>query len=202
MEQNTLVGLFDTHAHPTDDRFDEDRAEVLARMRAGNMLCMCVGSDMASSEQSLKLARENGQIYAAVGVHPHDAKSFREEDIPTLTRWLTEEPKVKALGEIGLDYYYDLSPRDIQKDVFVRQLELAYTPKKAGHPSYPRCARRYHRYSACEQEQASALRHPLLFGKLGEREGISVPGLHDFLRRTGDIQAFRQSSGGRKECSN
>lgn len=66
MEQNTLVGLFDTHAHPTDDRFDEDRAEVLARMRAGNMLCMCVGSDMASSEQSLKLARENGQIYAAV----------------------------------------------------------------------------------------------------------------------------------------
>ena len=130
MEQNTLVGLFDTHAHPTDDRFDEDRAEVLARMRAGNMLCMCVGSDMASSEQSLKLARENERIYAAVGVHPHDAKSFREEDIPTLTRWLTEEPKVKALGEIGLDYYYDLSPRDVQKDVFVRQLELAYTLKK------------------------------------------------------------------------
>ena len=86
MEQNTLVGLFDTHAHPTDERFDEDRTEVLARMRAGNMLCMCVGSDMASSEQSLKLARENEQIYAAVGVHPHDAKSFREEDIPTLTR--------------------------------------------------------------------------------------------------------------------
>ena len=95
MEQNTLVGLFDTHAHPTDERFDEDRAEVLARMRAGNMLCMCVGSDMASSEQSLKLARENEQIYAAVGVHPHDAKSFREEDIPTLTRWLTEEPRLR-----------------------------------------------------------------------------------------------------------
>ena len=53
MEQDTLIGLFDTHAHPTDNRFDEDRAEVLARMRAGNMLCMCVGSDMASSEQSL-----------------------------------------------------------------------------------------------------------------------------------------------------
>ena len=51
-------------------------------------------------------------------------------DIPTLTRWLTEEPKVKALGEIGSDYYYDLSPRDVQKEVFVRQLELAYTLKK------------------------------------------------------------------------
>ena len=76
MEQDTLIGLFDTHAHPTDDRFDEDRAEVLARMRAGDMLCMCVGSDMASSEQSLKLARENEQIYAAVGVHPHRADSM------------------------------------------------------------------------------------------------------------------------------
>ena len=125
MEQNTLVGLFDTHAHPTDDRFDEDRAEVLARMRAGNMLCMCVGSDMASSEQSLKLARENERIYAAVGVHPHDAKSFREEDIPTLTRWLTEEPKVKALGEIGLDFYWPDCPREIQYQALRDQLALA-----------------------------------------------------------------------------
>lgn len=130
MEENKdapLVGLFDTHAHPNEKRFDADREEVLARMRAGGIaLCMCVGADMASSRESVELANREDMIYAAVGVHPHDAKAFTEQDVPTLTRWLTGEPKVVALGEIGLDYYYDLSPRDVQKDVFARQLELAY----------------------------------------------------------------------------
>ena len=125
-----LIGLFDTHAHPTDERFNEDREQVLARMREAGMLCMCVGADMASSAQSVALANENENIYAAVGVHPHDAKDFTEADIPQLTRWLTQEKKVKALGEIGLDYYYDLSPREIQKTVFERQLDLAYELKK------------------------------------------------------------------------
>ena len=125
-EEIKLNGLFDTHAHPTDNRFDEDRAEVLARMREGSMLCMCVGADMASSAASVALANAHEGIYAAVGVHPHDAKTFTEDDVPVLTRWLTQEPKVRALGEIGLDYYYDLSPRDVQKEVFARQLELAY----------------------------------------------------------------------------
>lgn len=120
------MGLFDTHAHPTDGRFDSDREQVLARMREMDMLCMCVGADMESSAQSVALARENEGIYAAVGVHPHDAKTFTEADVPQLTAWLTQEPKVKALGEIGLDYYYDLSPRDVQRDVFARQLDLAY----------------------------------------------------------------------------
>ena len=122
-----LIGLFDTHAHPTDERFNEDREQVLARMREAGMLCMCVGADMASSAQSVALANENENIYAAVGVHPHDAKDFTEADIPQLTRWLTQEKKVKALGEIGLDYYYDLSPREIQKTVFeVLSLSLYY----------------------------------------------------------------------------
>ena len=90
------------------------------------MLCVCVGADMASSAQSLELARRVPGMYASVGVHPHDAKDFTEADIPVLTNWLTNEEKVVALGEIGLDYYYDLSPRDVQKDVFARQLDLAY----------------------------------------------------------------------------
>lgn len=121
-----IMGLFDTHAHPTDGRFDSDREQVLSRMRGTGMLCMCVGADMESSAQSVALARENEGIYAAVGVHPHDAKTFTQADVPQLTAWLTQEPKVKALGEIGLDYYYDLSPRDVQRDVFARQLDLAY----------------------------------------------------------------------------
>ena len=125
-----LTGLFDTHAHPTDGRFDADRDEMLARMRAGNMLCVSVGADMASSAQSVELARCEPMIYATVGVHPHDAKDFTEADVPVLTGWLTDEPKVVALGEIGLDYYYDLSPRDVQKDVFARQLDLAYALSK------------------------------------------------------------------------
>ncbi len=121
-----LRGLFDTHAHPTDNRFDDDREALLAAMREQDMLCVCVGSDMESSAQSVALARREPGIYAAVGVHPHDAKAFDERDVPVLTNWLTQEPKVVALGEIGLDYYYDLSPRDVQKDVFARQLDLAY----------------------------------------------------------------------------
>ncbi len=121
-----LTGLFDTHAHPTDGRFDSDRDDVLARMREGGMLCVCVGADMESSAQSVELAKREPMIYATVGVHPHDAKTFTEADVPVLTNWLTNEPKVVALGEIGLDYYYDLSPRDVQKDVFSRQLDLAY----------------------------------------------------------------------------
>ena len=125
-----LIGLFDTHAHPTDERFDEDREQVLARMREAGMLCMCVGADMPSSAQSVALANENENIFAAVGVHPHDAKNFTEADIPQLTQWLTQEKKVKALGEIGLDYFYDLSPRDVQKTMFERQLDLAYELRK------------------------------------------------------------------------
>lgn len=126
MAENELIGLFDTHAHPTDERFDEDRTEFLARMRQADMLCMCVGADMASSAQSVALANENENIYAAVGVHPHDAKKFTEADVPQLIEWITQEKKVKALGEIGLDYFYDLSPREVQKTVFERQLDLAY----------------------------------------------------------------------------
>ena len=120
-----LIGLFDTHAHPTDERFNEDREQVLARMREAGMLCMCVGADMASSAQSVVLANENENIYAAVGVHPHDAKDFTEADIPQLTRWLMQEKKVKALGEIGLDYYYNRSEREVQRKAFRRQLALA-----------------------------------------------------------------------------
>lgn len=125
-----IVGLFDTHAHVNDERFDEDRDALFARMREMGMLCMCVGADMASSASSVELARCEKMIYAAVGVHPHDAKAFTEADVPILTDWLTGEEKVVALGEIGLDYYYDLSPRDVQRDVFERQLDLAYTLNK------------------------------------------------------------------------
>ena len=126
VEPPKLFGLFDTHAHPTDNRFDLDREELLASMKETGMLCVCVGADMESSARSLELTKRVDRMYASVGVHPHDAKDFTEADVPVLTKWLTTESKVVALGEIGLDYYYDLSPRDVQRDVFARQLDLAY----------------------------------------------------------------------------
>ena len=130
MSDMNLTGLFDTHAHPTDERFDEDREELLARMKASGMLCMCVGADMDSSAKSVELAQQEENVYAAVGVHPHDAKTFTDADVVQLEKWLTTENKVCALGEIGLDYFYDLSPRDVQKNVFARQLDLAYSLNK------------------------------------------------------------------------
>jgi len=125
-EYPPLIGLFDTHSHLNDKRFESDLDTVLNRMREYRMLTVCVGADMDSSRESVQYANEYDFVYASVGVHPHDAKEFTEADIPQLTRWLTTEKKVRALGEIGLDYYYDLSPRDVQREAFARQLDLAY----------------------------------------------------------------------------
>ena len=117
--------LVDSHAHIDDARFDADRAEVVARAAAaGVALIINVGADMASSARSVALAEQYPGIYAAVGMHPHDAKDMLESDYVQLEKWTTH-PKVVAIGEIGLDYHYDLSPRPIQKEVFLRQLDLA-----------------------------------------------------------------------------
>lgn len=133
MNQGTerLYPLFDTHAHLDDARFDDDREALLKALpEAGIALCVCVGADMATSASSIALAKRVDYLYAAVGVHPHSAKEFVPSDLDTLKNWLLSEPKVRALGEIGLDYYYDLSPRDVQKEVFVQQLELAHALDK------------------------------------------------------------------------
>jgi TatD DNase family protein len=117
--------LFDTHAHYDDPRFDGDRQEVLRKIREkGVAEVVNIGADMHSSKKSVELAREYDFIYATVGVHPHEVKNMREEDLDTLDKWCKDE-KVVAIGEIGLDYYYDNSPRDLQKFWFKKQLDLA-----------------------------------------------------------------------------
>ncbi|EAX48049.1 hydrolase, TatD family [Thermosinus carboxydivorans Nor1] len=117
--------LFDSHAHVDDKRFDADRAEVIARLAAGGVTgFLNVGADMASSARSLTLAEQYDNIYAAVGVHPHDAKDVRESDYDQLAAWAAH-PKVVAIGETGLDYYYNLSPREVQQRIFIRHLDLA-----------------------------------------------------------------------------
>jgi TatD DNase family protein len=117
--------LFDTHAHLDDDRFDEDRKQVIEQCKAeGVELILNAASNLNTSLKSIELAKEYDFIYAAVGVHPHDAKSMDSKTIDVL-RDLAANPKVKAIGEIGLDYHYDFSPRDVQKQMFMMQIDLA-----------------------------------------------------------------------------
>lgn len=117
--------LFDSHAHIDDKRFNDDREEVIARAaESGVTGIINAGADMFSSARAVELAEKYPAVYAAVGIHPHDAKEAREEDYDKLTDW-AGRPKTVAIGEIGLDYHYDFSPREVQQAVFVRQLDLA-----------------------------------------------------------------------------
>lgn len=118
--------IFDTHAHYDDDAFDEDRDELLSGMAAKNVeYIVNVGASMASSERSLGLAEKYPFIYAAVGVHPDEVGELDEEKFAKLREW-TKHEKVKAVGEIGLDYYWDKEGHDLQKHWFMRQMELSH----------------------------------------------------------------------------
>jgi TatD DNase family protein len=116
--------VIDTHCHVHDRAFDADRDEVIARARAAGVRAMLtVGEDLADSRTAIAVARQY-DLSAAVGVHPHEAAGAAN-DLETELTALLEEPEVVALGEIGLDYYYNHSPRDVQVDVFRRQLRVA-----------------------------------------------------------------------------
>lgn len=116
---------FDTHAHYTDEAFDADRDEIVSAVfDSGVELIMNASCDHESCLKALALAEKYPFVYASVGWHPHDAKTFDEQSARQLMQWSTH-PKVRAIGEIGLDYYYDLSEREIQRAVFDRQMALA-----------------------------------------------------------------------------
>jgi TatD DNase family protein len=117
--------LIDTHAHLDDERFAEDFEQVCERIREANVnKVINVGYDILSSERSLKLAEKYNWIQCAVGYHPHNAKDADEDGLRKLRQWASR-PEVVAIGEIGLDYYYDNSPRDLQREVFRKQIRLA-----------------------------------------------------------------------------
>src|SRR5688500_5960677 len=121
-----LPGLVDSHAHLQNSRFDDDREEVIQRARdAGLIRILVPGWDVRSSEGALELAaRHPDLIHAAVGVHPHDAAGLDEAARARLVA-LAAAPSVRAVGEIGLDYLRSLSPPDVQREAFQRQLLLA-----------------------------------------------------------------------------
>ena len=117
--------LIDSHAHIQLDKFDADRGAVLERAQeAGVHAIMVIGFDLETSRGAIALAEKYNQVYATIGMHPHDAKDLHDETMH-IFRDLAAHPKVLALGEMGLDYYRNLSPRPIQKAAFERQLDLA-----------------------------------------------------------------------------
>ncbi len=123
--------FFDTHAHYDDEKFDGDREEVLSKMaEAGVELIVDPASDLASAEKAREIARAHAFVYFAAGVHPHEAQGAAPGYLDVL-RKLCADPKCVAVGEIGLDYHYDFSPRDTQRRVFSEQLELS---KELGLP--------------------------------------------------------------------
>ena len=118
--------LFDTHAHMDDRAFDEDREELLAGLPAqGLALVMNPGCSLASSYNAVKLAGAYDYIYAAVGSHPDAADEVNEEVLDEYRKLCKLNPKVKAIGEIGLDYHYEDIPRKLQLKAFRAQMELA-----------------------------------------------------------------------------
>ena len=118
--------IFDTHAHLDDRAFDEDRAQLLDRLpEEGIALVMNPGCSLASSQEAVRLANQYDYLFAAVGSHPDAADEVNEETLRQYRRLCTDNPKVKALGEIGLDYHYEDIPRDIQKLAFRAQMDLA-----------------------------------------------------------------------------
>lgn len=117
--------LIDSHAHLDSQKFDGDRDAAIERAReAGVFAILNVGGDLASSRAAVALAERYDFIYAAVGVHPHDARTVTPAVLGEL-RALASHSKVVAIGEIGLDYYRDLSPRPVQRQAFADQLALA-----------------------------------------------------------------------------
>ena len=122
--------FFDTHAHYDDRRFNDDRDELLGSMPgAGVSLILNAASSLRSAKFCLRLADQFPFVYASVGVHPHDSKSMSDGTVGELERLLSH-PKAVAVGEMGLDFNRDFSPRDVQRRRFREQLELARFVKK------------------------------------------------------------------------
>ncbi|MEK7851774.1 MAG: TatD family hydrolase, partial [Deltaproteobacteria bacterium] len=117
--------LIDTHAHIEMKEFDPDREEVIKRAKeAGVGYLISVGANLAGSRKAVELAEKYGNVYAAVGIHPHDVKEMDNSTIQTL-RELAKSPKVVAIGEIGLDYFKEFSPKELQIVKFRELLSLA-----------------------------------------------------------------------------
>ena len=117
--------VIDTHCHLDMKEFDPDRKEVIERARAAGIEAMItIGSDLKGTVSAMKISSQYDFIYASIGIHPHDAKDFNDDIYRQLKEW-ANAIRVVAIGETGLDYHYDHSPRQVQRDVFEKHLRLA-----------------------------------------------------------------------------
>jgi TatD DNase family protein len=119
------VKLFDSHLHLSDVAFEDDREDVMSRAReAGVVGMVTVASNLEDAAEAMRIAEAGDGVWSTAGLHPHEARDYSPDHIPGLRR-LADSPSVVAIGETGLDYFYDNSPRDEQRRAFEAQLELA-----------------------------------------------------------------------------
>ena len=117
--------MIDTHCHINDIKYDKDVKEVISRaVKSGVEKMICVGTDLKTSEKALELANQYREIYATVGYHPHESKDAQKGYLYEFEE-MSKNPKVVAIGESGLDYHYNISPKNIQKKIFREQIELS-----------------------------------------------------------------------------
>ncbi|MDD3897031.1 MAG: TatD family hydrolase [Candidatus Peribacteraceae bacterium] len=129
--------MIDTHCHLADRKFSADLPQVIARAEAQGITQMVTIADsLIEAQACILLSEEYPQVFCAVGVHPHHAKDWRKDDTARLRALSASSQKVRAIGEIGLDYHYDFSPRDVQREVFLAQLALA---KELSLPAVVHC---------------------------------------------------------------
>ena len=117
--------LFDSHAHYNDEKFEEDREEILKEIyRSGVTKLVNAGYSLESSKSEIQIANSHDFIYSTVGISPNDIADYKKEDLKEIEN-LAKSPKVVAIGEIGLDYYWNKENKDLQKEVFISQIEIA-----------------------------------------------------------------------------
>ena len=117
--------LFDTHAHYNDEKFSEDREQIIKQTyEAGVTKFVCAGYNVSSSEEAVKIANEHNYIYAICGISPNDLENYSKENLDKI-RKLAKNTKNVAIGEIGLDYYWNKENKDLQKQAFIDQIEIA-----------------------------------------------------------------------------
>ena len=119
-----MMNLFDTHAHILDDQFNDDREQVIRNIYDNMALVVNIGCNLEDCPRTVALAEQYDKLYAAVGLHPEDVKTYTPEGWNMICR-LAEHPKVVGIGETGLDYYWDTSTKDAQKVLFEQHIDLA-----------------------------------------------------------------------------
>ncbi len=122
--------FFDSHAHYNDERYDEDREIILREIYASGVTnAVCVGYNFKKSELAVKIAQSHDFIYATCGISPNDIEDFSEENLKKMER-LAQNKKVVAIGEIGLDYYWNKDNQNLQKEIFIQQIQMANRQNK------------------------------------------------------------------------